>query len=168
MERKYDIYESDLLGPVGIVMNEDKVEEIFLRKENLEDYLREHPDTVRDLKRCKEVKKQLEEYFQGKRLIFELPMLIEGTPFRATVWQVLNQIPYGETRSYKEIAEAIGSPKAARAVGGASRANHLPLLIPCHRVVGSTGKLVGFMGKQIEIKEQLLAHEQAVLAKINK
>ena len=89
---------------------------------------------------------QLEAYFAGKRTAFSLPLRPAGTAFQLSVWQALTEIPYGETRSYGEIAAAVGNPKAARAVGMANNRNPISILIPCHRVIGSTGKMVGYGG----------------------
>ena len=108
-------------------------------------------------------KQQLDEYFAGKRQRFELPLFIcKGTDFQRKVWSALQTIPYGETRSYKEIAQAVGSPNAFRAVGMVNRNNPIPIVIPCHRVIGSNGSLVGFMGgeKRLDMKEQLLNLEK--------
>lgn len=90
--------------------------------------------------------RQLTEYLNGKRTVFDLPLNPKGTPFQRKVWQVLTTIPYGETFSYKQVAEAIGNAKACRAVGMANNKNPLPVFIPCHRVIGSNGKLVGYGG----------------------
>jgi methylated-DNA-[protein]-cysteine S-methyltransferase len=103
-------------------------------------------------------KKQLEEYFAGKRTEFDLPIHPEGTEFQKTVWQNLVKIPYGKTISYSDLARCIGNAKACRAVGGANNKNPLPILIPCHRVVGKNGDLVGFAGR-LDIKKWLLEHE---------
>lgn len=89
---------------------------------------------------------QLTEYFSGKRKDFDLPLEPQGTEFRKKVWSALTEIPYGETRSYKDIAESIGNPKACRAVGGANNKNPISIIIPCHRVVGADGSLVGYGG----------------------
>jgi methylated-DNA-[protein]-cysteine S-methyltransferase len=89
---------------------------------------------------------QLHEYFQGKRQVFDLPLEFNGTDFQQKVWQALLNIPYGETRSYKDIAIQIGNIKAVRAVGAANGKNPLSIIAPCHRVVGANGKLVGFAG----------------------
>lgn len=102
---------------------------------------------------------QLEEYFSGKRSSFSLPMAPVGTQFRQDVWQALVTIPYGEVRSYRDIAKAIGNPKACRAVGMANNRNPLPIIIPCHRVIGANGKLVGYAGG-LDCKEKLLALEK--------
>jgi len=89
---------------------------------------------------------QLDEYFQGKRTTFSLPFKLTGTPFQLAVWKELQNIPYGQTTSYKEIAQKINKPKAYRAVGMANNKNPLPIIIPCHRVIGSNGKLIGYAG----------------------
>lgn len=103
---------------------------------------------------------QFEEYFAGKRKEFEVPLSIKrGTPFQQNVWKALSTIPYGEIRTYKEVAVAVDSPKAVRAIGQANRTNPLPIVIPCHRVIGQNGKLTGYMGNAtdgVEIKRQLL------------
>lgn len=101
---------------------------------------------------------QLEEYFGGKRTSFDIPLDLRGTPFQLQVWQALARIPYGEVRSYKQIAEAIGSPKAVRAVGGANNRNPVSIIIPCHRVIGAGGDMVGY-GGGLPIKQFLLSHE---------
>ena len=94
----------------------------------------------------REAAQQLEEYFAGDRKTFELDLEVTGTPFQQAVLGALALIPYGELRTYKDIAEDIGRPKAVRAVGAANGANPLPIVLPCHRVVGSNGKLTGFGG----------------------
>ncbi|WP_296284760.1 methylated-DNA--[protein]-cysteine S-methyltransferase [uncultured Acinetobacter sp.] len=102
--------------------------------------------------------KQLNEYFSGQRQIFDLPLDFEGTEFQQKVWQALLSIPFGETRSYKDIAEQIGNVKAVRAVGAANGKNPISIIAPCHRVVGANGKLVGFAGG-LENKDVLLKLE---------
>ena len=101
---------------------------------------------------------QLNEYFQGKRQKFDLPLDFEGTEFQQKVWQALLTIPFGETRSYKQIAEQVGNVKAVRAVGAANGKNPISIIAPCHRVVGANGKLVGFAGG-LENKDILLKIE---------
>ena len=103
---------------------------------------------------------QLTEYFEKKRKVFDLPLVLPGTDFQRQVWQVLQTIPSGETRSYKQQAEAIGNPAAVRAVAKANGDNRISIIIPCHRVIGSDGKLTGY-GGGLERKEWLLAHEGA-------
>jgi methylated-DNA-[protein]-cysteine S-methyltransferase len=105
-----------------------------------------------------EVEKQLGEYFAGVRRVFELPLDMAGTEFQKQVWQALLSIPFGETRSYAQIAAQIGRPAAVRAVGAANGRNPVSIIAPCHRVIGSNGQLTGFAGG-LEIKAQLLALE---------
>lgn len=103
----------------------------------------------------KQVKQQLDEYFQGKRNTFDLPLNPSGTTFQKKVWNALCNIPYGETRSYQEIAIAIDCPKGCRAVGLANNKNPIVILIPCHRVIGKNGSLVGY-ALGLEMKQHLL------------
>ena len=103
---------------------------------------------------------QLDEYFQGKRTTFSLPFKLTGTPFQLAVWKELQNIPYGKTTSYKEIAQKINKPKAYRAVGMANNKNPLPIIIPCHRVIGSNGKLIGYAGG-LNLKNYLLELEKS-------
>lgn len=111
-----------------------------------------------------EAKKQLGEYFSGHRKEFDLPLSLHGTEFQMRDWQALLAIPYGETRSYGDIAKMIGCPKGSRAVGMANRCNPVAIIIPCHRVIGSDGKLTGYAGKNkaLHIKEYLLKLEGAL------
>ena len=102
----------------------------------------------------------LDEYFQGKRTTFSLPFKLTGTPFQLAVWKELQNIPYGQTTSYKEIAQKINKPKACRAVGMANNKNPLPIIIPCHRVIGSNGKLIGYAGG-LKLKNYLLELEKS-------
>lgn len=102
-----------------------------------------------------EAANQIQEYLAGKRTRFDLPLAPEGTAFQKQVWRALEDIPYGQTRSYQQVAEAIGNPRAMRAVGGANNKNPLPILIPCHRVIGANGDLVGY-ASGLQIKRFLL------------
>jgi methylated-DNA-[protein]-cysteine S-methyltransferase len=102
--------------------------------------------------------RQLREYFAGQRTRFDLPLHPAGTAFQRDVWSELQRIPYGETISYGELARRVGHPAAARAVGAANGANPIPIVIPCHRVIGANGKLTGF-GGGIPVKQKLLALE---------
>ena len=112
-----------------------------------------------DLPIVVKLKKELDEYFIGKRKVFDLPLKFNGTKFQERVWNALLKIPYGEIRTYKDIATAIGNDKASRAVGMANNKNNIIILIPCHRVIGSNGKLVGYAGG-LETKEYLLNLEK--------
>lgn len=106
-----------------------------------------------------EAAKQLDEYFKGKRKKFDLPLNLKGTEFQKKVWEVLKQIPYAQTRSYKEIAMMIGNKNASRAVGMANNKNPCPIVVPCHRVIGSNGSLVGY-ALGLDIKKKLLDLEK--------
>lgn len=103
--------------------------------------------------------RELDEYFQGRRKTFDFPCRTHGTAFQEKVWAALREIPYGETRSYRDIAEAIGHPKAYRAVGMANNANPLFIIIPCHRVIGADGSLTGY-GGGLPMKKALLMLEK--------
>ncbi|MBL8559689.1 MAG: methylated-DNA--[protein]-cysteine S-methyltransferase [Hyphomonadaceae bacterium] len=107
-------------------------------------------------------RKQLDAYFAGKRTSFDVPLAPKGTAFQTRVWHALTKIPYGETTSYGAIANAIGSPKAVRAVGAANGRNPIPIIIPCHRVIGANGSLTGFGGGMAR-KELLLDLERGAL-----
>ena len=104
------------------------------------------------------VKEQLERYFAGDAVQFDVPIAAKGTPFQQSVWHALTTIPYGETWSYAQLADAIGNPKAVRAVGLANGKNPVSVIIPCHRVIGKNGKLTGYAGG-VERKQRLLAIE---------
>ena len=106
----------------------------------------------------KKVIRQLKDYFSGTRKDFDLPLHMIGTEFQKLVWRQLCQVPFGKTASYKEIAEKIGKPKAMRAVGQANHRNPIPIIIPCHRIIGANGHLVGF-GGGLDKKRFLLSHE---------
>lgn len=107
------------------------------------------------------VKEQLSEYFAGRRKEFSVPLSPRGTDFQKRVWEELRRIPCGETRTYGQIAAALGNPKASRAVGMANHSNPIMILIPCHRVIGSNGKLTGYAGG-LWMKERLLELEKGV------
>ncbi len=102
---------------------------------------------------------QLLEYLNGSRKQFDVPYQLKGTDFQMKVWKALCDIPYGETRSYKDIAVAVGNPKASRAVGMANNKNPITVLVPCHRVIGTSGKLVGYAGG-LEMKRKILKMEE--------
>lgn len=112
-----------------------------------------------------EVLKQLNEYFKGKRKEFNLNLFLDGTDFQKKVWRELTKIPYGEVVTYGEIAKSIGNDKASRAVGNANNKNKIAIIIPCHRVIGAGGKLVGYAGG-LWRKEWLLQHEKRMYGKI--
>ena len=114
-----------------------------------------------------ETRRQLEEYFRGERRGFDVPLDVDGSPFQREVWNALGLIPYGATESYGRLAERVGRPGAARAVGGANGRNPVPIVVPCHRVIGSSGALTGYGGPSeagIAMKRWLIDHETAVEA----
>ena len=118
------------------------------------------PDAIQNPENCllAETCAQLRAYFAGQLREFQVPLDMQGTEFQLKVWRQLGTIPYGETRSYLQIATAIGSPAAVRAVGAANGANPIPIIIPCHRVIGTNGALIGY-GGGLDIKEKLLGIE---------
>lgn len=154
----YDYFETGLIGTLTLAGDVNGLRHIeFEKKKNpiiIKAEWQRHPDFFAP------VKKQLRAYFQGKRKVFDLLLAPVGTPFQISVWQALRTIDYGETVSYKTIAEAIGNPKAMRAVGGANGRNPIPIIVPCHRVIGSSGALTGF-GGGLTTKKQLIDLERS-------
>jgi methylated-DNA-[protein]-cysteine S-methyltransferase len=116
-----------------------------------------------DVTRTARARQELTEYCRGERTTFTLACALAGTPWQQAVWQAVRAIPFGETRTYGEIAASLGRPAAARAMGRANATNPLPIVVPCHRVVGANGALTGFAGG-LHIKQRLLEHETRVLA----
>ena len=148
----YKIYET-IIGKILIEEEEDKISRIEIVKK---EYDKKHQKETEMIKKTHE---ELEEYFKGNRKVFDIPLKIEGTEFQRKVWNALLEIPYGETRTYLDIAKQIGNSKACRAVGMANHNNKIMILIPCHRVIGSNKKLVGYAGG-IDVKEKLLEIEK--------
>jgi methylated-DNA-[protein]-cysteine S-methyltransferase len=140
------------IGKIAIFAENEKLIRLDLKT-------KERADSVITEKVLFEAEKQLFEYFSGKRKTFELEYEFSGTEFQKSVWQELLKIPFGKTKNYGEIAKEIGKPKAGRAVGSACNKNPLPIIVPCHRVIGADGKLTGF-ACGTEIKEWLLDHEK--------
>ncbi len=172
MEKRSAIYYNEMdspLGPLTVVCSDLGVcliefgsidqtlatIKVWMKK----NYIR--GDLSFNLEKTETVIIQLNEYFQGKRLEFDLPIDLIGTKFQCLVWEALKKIEYGETKSYKQIAQEIGAPKAVRAIGGANNKNPIPIIIPCHRVIGSNGALVGY-GGGVDKKEILLEIEGAI------
>lgn len=116
------------------------------------------PEALHDPAAIADVRRQVEEYCAGERTGFDIECAASGTPFQHAVWDALRTIPYGETRSYADIARAIGRPTAARGVGAANGANPIGLIVPCHRVIGANGTLTGY-GGGLPLKRALLEHE---------
>ncbi len=140
------------LGRLTIVANESGLTQILFGPHSIEGAAK-RPSALTNTAAT-----QLQEYFAGKRRDFDLPLDPHGTEFQLKVWEQLKRIPYGETRTYAQIAEAVGSPKGFRAVGLANNKNPLPIVVPCHRVIGAGGKLVGYAAG-IKIKRYLLELE---------
>ncbi|ASV67868.1 methylated-DNA--[protein]-cysteine S-methyltransferase [Cytobacillus sp. FSL W7-1323] len=145
-------------SPVGVLAIEGTEKAItavqFLDRTEIAEPLRnDSPDVI------KECVQQLEEYFQGKREAFEITYELNGTTFQTNVWQALTTIPFGETASYKDIAVIVGNEKAVRAVGSANGKNKMSIIVPCHRIIGTNGKLTGYAGG-MERKGWLLEHER--------
>ncbi|MGD6775800.1 methylated-DNA--[protein]-cysteine S-methyltransferase [Sutcliffiella horikoshii] len=148
------------IGTIYVICHEDYLVKIefdneFLQKDqegNLYNYTPNDP-------LCESAISQLQEYFAGKRSEFELPIQMEGTTFQKEVWKALSNIQYGEVKCYQDIAKEINRPLAVRAIGQANRRNPLPIVIPCHRVIGKNKELVGYAGDKIGMKEELLKLE---------
>lgn len=146
------IYDTPI-GKIGISENSVAITNVYFY-----DDANEYNEELIETPLLKEAAKQLHEYFEGKRKNFNLPITFEGTDFQKSVWKALQDIPYGETRTYKEIAVEIGNEKACRAVGMANNKNPITIMVPCHRVIGTNGKLVGYAGG-LKTKEYLLEIE---------
>ncbi|QHZ46536.1 methylated-DNA--[protein]-cysteine S-methyltransferase [Bacillus sp. NSP9.1] len=151
---------SSPFGQAYIVEENGRITHVLLNQEELEN-LREKDAELMPKKTplLLDAKRQLEEYFRGERQTFLLPIDQEGTVFQKKVWKALESIPYGEARSYHDIACAIGNPKAVRAIGQANKKNALPILIPCHRVIGKNKTLTGYAGNETDKKAVLLELE---------
>jgi methylated-DNA-[protein]-cysteine S-methyltransferase len=156
------IYFDDMNSPIGrlrLVAGRDGLREVWFEQGRHQTVA--EPNWIRATEPLAFARVQLEEYFAGERTTFELPLHPLGTPFQLAVWQELALIPYGVTISYGELARRIDQPLAVRAVGAANGRNPLPIIVPCHRVIGSNGSLTGF-GGGLPTKRYLLALEQRV------
>ena len=142
------------IGKIGIAETDGAISHILFDGEKASSDFE-----IKETKVIKSTAKQLQEYFKGKRCTFDVPLFYDGTPFQISVWKALETIPFGETKSYKDIAIQVGCPKGPRAVGLANNRNKIPIIIPCHRVIGANGKLVGF-GGGLETKQFLLDLEK--------
>ena len=155
------MFYSHLESPIGtllLVANEAGLTQINFSSHNR----KPAPEWQRDDRALKQAARELRAYFEGELEAFDLELAPVGTPFQQRVWKELLKIPYGKTISYGELARRIGNPKASRAVGLANGSNPIPIIIPCHRVIGSNGKLTGY-GGGLPIKEKLLALEKRQL-----
>jgi len=148
-------YYNTKIGRIGIEENGSAITKIYFINNDEQEEILEKNETAL----LKEAIKQLNEYFDGERSSFDLKLQPQGTEFQNKVWKALIEIPFGETRSYGEIAKIIGNEKASRAVGMANNKNPIAIIVPCHRVIGANGKLVGYAGG-LHIKEMLLNLEK--------
>ena len=162
MEKNYEklyFYKiNTIIGSIYIVKSDKGLRSIEILEENWIKLKGEYI-LIESEEKCKEEIRQIREYFTGKRKEFNLVLDIEGTEFRKKVWMELMKIPYGEVRSYSDIARAIGNEKAVRAIGQANKANPIPIVIPCHRVTGKSQKLLGYAGSHTDIQEKLIKLE---------
>ncbi len=143
------------IGPLTVVLDEEgRLAELRFFRGDDPAPIPGQPPTAN----CQPIVAQLHEYFEGRRRTFDLPLAMRGTEFQLAVWNELQRIPYGDTISYGELARRIGRPSAIRAVGAANGANPIPVIVPCHRVIGANGTLTGY-GGGIERKQWLLALE---------
>ena len=156
----YDYFDTGLIGALTLVGDEQGLRQIVFPNKKTPFAI--HDDWQKRPELLASVRAQLRAYFNGELKRFDLTLAPVGTPFQLQVWQALLDIPYGELVSYKAIAEAIGSPKAARAVGGAVGKNPIPIIVPCHRCVGSDGSLTGF-GGGLDTKKRLIDLERSNL-----
>jgi len=150
--KQYCYYQSPF-GKLLLIGNDGILEELHFPDAAEQELIAE--DCQYDETVFNEVLRQLAEYFAGNRQVFDLKIVPKGTPFQKRVWQELQKIPFGRTASYGEIAERVGNAKACRAVGMANNKNPIPIIVPCHRVIGKNGSLVGF-GGGLDLKRQLL------------
>jgi methylated-DNA-[protein]-cysteine S-methyltransferase len=151
------------IGAMRVDVRDERIVAVYLPNRAPDDRLA--GGTARDERVLAAAAKQLTEYFAGKRRAFDLPLEAGGTPFQQRVWRALLAVPFGETCSYGDIARAIDAPvSASRAVGAANGANPIAIVVPCHRVIGASGKLVGY-GGGLPAKQWLLAHEREIAPK---
>ena len=155
----WEVYESKI-GPLTILSDDEALLRIDFGTVEHENAVRERSELI------ERTEGQLEEYMAGTRTEFDLPLNPEGTEFQKKVWNALLLIPYGETKSYKDIAVLIDNPKGCRAVGMANNRNPIPIIIPCHRVIGANGSLIGY-GGGLDIKVKLLELERLKACQYN-
>lgn len=149
-----------IIGSIYIVKSEIGLRRVELFEEEWIKFKEKNNNLIENVDMCNDIIKQLSEYFNGKRKNFDLKLDVDGTEFRKKVWKELNNIPYGEIKSYSYVANKIGNSKAVRAIGQANKANPIPIIIPCHRVAGKSGKLLGYAGSHTDIQEKLIKFEQ--------
>lgn len=151
MKNLFKAYYNSEIGVIEVVSSEDAIVSL--------DFVDKEGEATEFIPILRKAYAQLDEYFKGKRKSFDLKLHIEGTEFQKKVWHELTKIPYGEIATYKDIAMRVGNVKAVRAVGNSNNKNKIGIILPCHRVIGSNGKLVGYAGG-LDKKEWLLNHEK--------
>ncbi len=162
---------TEIIGEIIIVKSENGLRRIEIIEgsfEKFKNYCESNEiNLIESLEECRDVVNQINEYFNGERKTFDIKIDVSGTEFRQMVWKELMKIPYGESRSYSDIAKAIGKDKAVRAIGQANKSNPIPIIIPCHRVIGKNKKLIGYAGNHTDIQEKLLNFEKSNKEYIN-
>ncbi|HNM31405.1 MAG TPA: methylated-DNA--[protein]-cysteine S-methyltransferase [Chitinophagales bacterium] len=160
MAEEFASYLTSIVGEIEIIANETHILQIeFLNEKKTEKRLQENAIT-------QQARQQLTAYFEKKRFDFDLPLFFSGTEFQNKVWRQLQTIPYGKTISYLQLATQLGDPKCIRAAGTANGKNPFSIIVPCHRVIGSNGKLIGYAGG-LWRKQLLLEHEDAIKRQIS-
>lgn len=157
--QSYQLILDSPIGPLTVIQTGKSISGLYIQKKGNDPAPNSDSCILSETPLLRKASQQLQEYFNGKRQTFSLPLCPIGTEFQEKCWNALLNIPYGETRSYKEIAIAIGNEKACRAVGMANHNNPISILIPCHRVIGANGSLVGY-GGGLPVKKFLLQLEQ--------
>lgn len=164
-EKLYFYKLNTIIGYIYIIKSKKGLRSIEIIEDNWLNLKNKHQ--LKESKEvCEDEIKQLKEYFSGERKSFDLILDIKATDFRKKVWVELMNIPYGEVRSYSDIAKAIGNEKAVRAIGQANKANPIPIIIPCHRVIGKNEKLLGYAGNHTDIQEKLIDLERNLIKKV--
>lgn len=146
-------------GELYVIMGAKGLRKIMLTEYHWDQFKLTHKLLQRDPIKCRQVTTQLQEYLNGQRKQFSIPLELEGSEFSKKVWTLTRTIPFGRTTTYSNIALSLGNPKATRAVGQANRCNPIPIIIPCHRVIAKNGNISGYLGNNITIKEYLLELE---------
>ncbi len=172
MQLFYDIYDTEICRLFIAVDEKSTVKRIHFILDSEDDSIKSILNSkyvksagyqhVKSPEKCSELTRELDEYFSGSRTEFDIEVVPDGTEFQQQVWSELQKIPFGQTATYGDIAKRIGNPSASRAVGLANNKNPIPIIIPCHRVIGANGKLVGFAGG-LDAKKSLLIHEGLLL-----
>jgi methylated-DNA-[protein]-cysteine S-methyltransferase len=163
----YSIYGHPVVGSLYVIASDAELITLAIGEDDFERQSKKYPAVRKhDHPLFQQLFPLLDAYFSGEEVDFQIPLRPAGTPFQRAVWEQMKLIPYGETKSYSEIAEEIDRPKAVRAVGQASRANPFPFIVPCHRIVGKNGALTGYAGSRVNIKEWLLQLEKETAASV--